>query len=118
MFRNKSILLLLPLFLILLSGCEEASGGGVLSSLLGALSGTGSSGGEYYGSSGVSDGTSESSSETIVTLVSSEDGGSDGNSSNTLVNPEPGSLLLFGTGLLSTALGRSRLRRLFKRKTS
>ena len=42
-----------------------------------------------------------------------EEGSSLSEETDTLINPEPGSLLLFGTGLLGGAFNRSRLRRFF-----
>ena len=101
MFKKGSMLLLLPLILLLVSGCGD-SGGGV-----GLLGGThhleGGSSGDYVGA--LSFGTS------------GNPGSSGGDDASVLTHtPEPGSLLLFGTGLLGSALARSRFRNFFRKK--
>ena len=114
---KNSILLLVPL-LFLLSGCEQGADG-VVSLLTGGSDGGGGSsislslidpGGS--GGGGGYTGEDENGSGGGSGGGSGDVGGSD----NTLVNPEPGSMLLFGTGLLGSALSRSRLRRFFKKK--
>ena len=121
-----SSLLLVPLLVVFLSGCEVESGGG-LSSLIGGSDGSSGTIGEG-GSSGGSSGSA------ILLVSTSGDGG--GSSIDTdppaplgppvltrgddnitpVVNPEPGSLLLFGSGLLGPFLSRSRLRQLFRKR--
>ena len=100
---KNSILLLVPL-LFLLSGCEKEGSNGVVSLLTG---GSGVNGNGY----------------TEELIVANDPPGPlgppirvDGEDGNTIVNPEPGSLLLFGTGLVGSALSRSKLRRFFKKK--
>ena len=99
---KNSILLLVPL-LLLLSGCEK-EGSGVVSLLTGGSGGNGN---------GYTEGL----------IVETDPPGPlgppirvDGENGNTIVNPEPGSLLLFGTGLVGSAISRSKLRRFFEKK--
>ena len=119
-----SSLLLVPLFLIFLSGCEEDGGSGV-SSLVG-----GETGGSYEsyesGDGGESTGT------TVLLISSTGDGNSspeqsvsgsggstEGGTEPPVLShmPEPGSFLLFGTGLLGPILSRSRkFKHLFRKK--
>ena len=106
-----SILLLVPL-LFLLSGCEKGADG-VVSLLTG---GSGSGGGSSIGLVDLSSGGGGGGYTDGDGDEGGGGGGSGGGGGNTLVNPEPGSMLLFGTGLLGSALSRSKLRRFFKRK--
>jgi len=119
----------LPVFLFLLSGCQEAGGGA--GTIVGALSE--GSGGETS-SSNVSDGGSLSlaslsvvetweefgdeeyegpAEDPNVDPVVSVESFSETDAPALAHTPEPGSLLLFGSGLLG-ALNRSRLRKFFR----
>ena len=112
MFKKGSMLLLLPLILLFVSGCGD-TGVGLVSSLLGG-GGVGLLGGTHHDSEG------DSSGDYVGALsfgTSGNPGSSGGDDASVLTHtPEPGSLLLFGTGLLGSALARSRFRNFFRKK--
>ena len=114
--------------MLLLTGCEHGRVSGIGGNGSKGLfsEGSGVDGGAGDGSTGEGDvpglfGLSVSSNGENNNDGSNEGGiGSwtdvPGDSPKEIVNPEPGSLLLFGTGLLGSALSRSRLKRFLNRK--
>ena len=109
--KKGALVILLPLML-LFSGCGSGAGAGLLSLAAGILG----------GNEELFDNTGDDNS-TIVVNNSSDDGGDadengdSGNDPPALAHtPEPGSLLLFGTGLLGSALWRSTKRKFLNKR--